>query len=153
MRSIALAVAAGALTLAGCTAGPKESAGAIAGTATGAVIGSQFGSGSGQVAATAVGALAGGLIGAEIGRSLDEADRQMALQTEYQALEYGRAGQPVEWRGSASGNYGEIVVGPSYEVNRLDCREFTHNVYIGGRARVARGVACRQPDATWRIVG
>jgi surface antigen len=43
-------------------------------------------------------------------------------------------------------------VGPSYEVNRLDCREFTHTVYIGGRARVARGTACRQPDATWRII-
>jgi len=94
-----------------------------------------------------------GSLGAEIGRSLDQADRQMALQAEYQALEYGRAGLPVEWRGSASGNYGEILVGPSYEVNRLDCREFTHTVYIGGRARVARGVACRQPDATWRIVG
>ncbi len=153
MRTMTLALAAGGLALAGCTAGPNETAGAVAGTAAGAVVGSQVGSGSGQVAATAIGALAGGLIGAEIGRSLDEADRQTALQAEYQALEYGRAGEPVAWRGSSSGNYGEIVVGPSYEVNRLDCREFTHTVYIGGRARVARGTACRQPDATWRIVG
>jgi surface antigen len=153
MRSIVLAAVAGGLALAGCTGGPQETAGAVAGTAAGAVVGSQVGSGSGQVAATAIGALAGGLIGAEIGRSLDEPDRQMALQAEYQALEFGRAGQPVAWRSAGSGNYGEIVVGPSYEVNRLDCREFTHTVYIGGRARVARGTACRQPDATWRIVG
>ena len=153
MRTSILAITVTGLALGACVPGPKQTAGTVAGSATGAVVGSQLGSGSGQGAGAAIGALAGGLVGAEIGRSLDEADRQRALEAEYQALEYGRAGQRLEWRGGASGNYGEVVVGPSYEVNLLDCREFTHTVYIGGRARVARGTACRQPDATWRIIG
>ena len=147
-----LAMIAADLAIAGCTAEPNQTAGTATGAAAGAVVGSQFGSGLGDAPEAAIGALAGGLVGADIGRSRDEADRQAALQAEFEALEYGRAGQPVEWRG-ASGNYGDVVVGPSYEVNRLDCREFTHTVYIGGRARVARGTACRQPDATWRIIG
>ena len=141
---------AGAMLLAGCTT--KEEVAPVSGAVGGGVIGSQFGSGRDRSPAAAIGALAGGLIGAEIGQSLDERDRQMALEAEYQALEYGRAGQPVEWRSPASGNYGEIVVGPTYEVNLLDCREYSHTVYIGGRARVSRGTACRQPDSTWRIV-
>ncbi|HWT31010.1 MAG TPA: hypothetical protein VN240_08300 [Propylenella sp.] len=150
MRKSVVAVLIAGLTLAACAADPGEPVGSATG-ATGAVVGSQFA--PGQVPASAIGPLAGGLIGAEIGRSLDDADRQRALEAEYQVLEFGRAGQSVEWRSASSGNYGEVVVGPSYEVNLLDCRKFTHTVYIGGRARVARGTACRQPDATWRIIG
>ena len=98
--------------------------------------------------------------GIENGRNARDAD-PCRLLTDAQLGEFGLAdpgvgsaaaeGPRCEWRG-ASGNYGDVVVGPSYEVNRLDCREFTHTVYIGGRARVARGTACRQPDATWRII-
>ena len=96
----------------------------------------------------------GGLLGAEIGRSLDERDRQMALQAEYQALEYGRAGQPVHLAQPGDGQLrrDRRRLRP-IEVNLLDCREYTHTVYIGGRPRVARGTACRQPDSVWRIVG
>ena len=147
MRSSILAIAAAALALAACASEPEGTPG------VGAVEGSRLAAGSGEGPAAPIGPLAGGLIGAEIGRSLDEADRRAALEAEYQALEYGRAGQKVEWRSAASGNYGEIVVGPSYEVNLLDCREFTHTVFIGGRARVARGTACRRPDASWRMIG
>jgi hypothetical protein len=32
-----------------------------------------------------------------------------------------------------------------------ECREFQNRVTIGGRAETAYGVACRQPDGTWRI--
>lgn len=149
MRNSVVVMVLAGLALGACASDPSETAASASG-ATGAVVGSELG--AGQVPASTIGPLAGGLIGAEIGRSLDEADRQTAVEAEYQALEYGRAGQSLEWRSPAGGNYGEIVVGPSYEVNLLDCREFTHTVYIGGRARVARGTACRQPDATWRII-
>ncbi|MDQ3560577.1 MAG: hypothetical protein M3453_15615, partial [Pseudomonadota bacterium] len=88
-----------------------------------------------------------------IGRSLDDADRRIAGQAEYEALEYGRAGRPATWNSPGSGNRGEVVVGPAYEVNRLDCRQYSHRVFIGGRPRVAKGTACREPDSTWRIIG
>ena len=54
--------------------------------------------------------------------------------------------------GRAGKDRGEIVVGATYEVNRLDCREYTHNIFVGGRLRVVQGTACRQPDGAWRIV-
>lgn len=152
------AVTTAALFLTGCNhatypVGPRENVGAVTGAIAGGVIGNQIGSGSGRVVATAIGALAGGLIGAEMGRSLDERDRQEALAAEYRALEFGRAGRPVAWRNDSSGNYGEVVVGTGYQANSLDCRDYTHTIYIDGRARVARGAACRQPDGTWRVVG
>jgi surface antigen len=59
----------------------------------------------------------------------------------------------VAWRNPDTGNRGEVIAGTVYEVNRLDCREYTHNVAIGGRTRVARATACRQPDGVWRVVG
>jgi surface antigen len=157
MKIAFLAVTIGALFLTGCNqaydpAGPRENVGALTGVITGGVIGNQFGGGSDRVAATAIGALAGGLIGAEIGRSLDERDRQEALAAEYRALEFGRAGRPVAWRNDHTGMYGEVVTGAGYQINLLDCRDYTHTIYIDGHARVARGTACRQPDGTWRIV-
>lgn len=32
------------------------------------------------------------------------------------------------------------------------CRRFESTVIVDGQARVARGLACPQPDGTWRIV-
>ena len=70
--------------------------------------------------------------------------RRWRSKAEYEALEYGRAGQPTVWQSRAGSNHGEIIVGPTYEVNRLDCREYSHNVYIGGRRSAShRGTACR----------
>jgi uncharacterized protein YcfJ len=74
-----------ALFLAACShsydsMGPREGIGTVAGAVAGGAIGSTIGSGRGRVIATTVGAVAGGLIGMEVGRSLDERDRQLAMQ-------------------------------------------------------------------------
>ncbi len=156
MKIAILTVAAGAFFLTGCgqvyyPVGPAENAGALTGAIAGGVIDNQVGGGSDRAVTTAIGALAGGLIGAEIGRSLDERDRHEALAAEYRALEFGRPGRPIAWRNDNSGIYGEVVAGPGFQVNSLDCRDYTHTIYIDARARVARGTACRQPDGTWRI--
>tara|TARA_R110002124_G_scaffold104531_3_gene254707 strand:+ start:205 stop:666 length:462 start_codon:yes stop_codon:yes gene_type:complete len=140
------------LALAGCqNIGPKQGVGTVAGAVAGGVIGNQFGGGSGKVAATALGIVAGGLIGSELGRSLDEQDRRRAANAEYQALENGRIGSPVVWRNPDNGRYGEVVPTRDYRSNNLQCREFTHTIYIDGRPETARGTACRQPDGSWRI--
>jgi surface antigen len=138
-------VTAAALLLAACgTDAPAPSPGANSGI----VEGSQVAAGAGEAA---VGAIEGSLLGEDIGRSLSEDERRAAAQAEYEALEYGQPGQPTGWN-TRSGTHGEIMVGATYEVNRLDCREFTHTVTIGGRPRVARGTACRRPDGTWRVI-
>jgi surface antigen len=145
-----IVIAAGALILAACSGGPELTTGAIPGANPGTVLGSPIGAGAGE---PPIGAVEGGLVGADVGRSLGEEDRTAALKAEYEALEYGRPGQPTIWQSRSGDSHGQILVGSSYQVNRLDCREYTHNVWIGGRPRVVKGTACREPDGVWRIVG
>lgn len=153
-RSIKYAAIMGlGLAVAGCQAGREnETMGTLLGAAAGGLVGSQFGSGSGQALATAAGIVAGGLIGNRIGASLDEADRQRALAAEYRALQYGPPEAPVVWRDPDSSVYGEVVPGPTYQQRGLDCRDYTHTIYIDGTPQVARGTACRNPDGTWTPV-
>jgi surface antigen len=143
-------VAAVTLLVAACAAKSGVTTGAIPGANPGTVVGSPIAVGGAEAE---VGPVEGGLIGAEVGRSLNDTDRTIALQAEYEALEYGRPAQPTVWQGKSGDNHGEVKVGSSYQVNRLDCREYTHNVWIGGRLRVVKGTACREPDGVWRIVG
>jgi len=149
-----------AAVLAACSATPetgsgaKENTGTLIGALTGGLIGSQFGGGTGErVAAGLAGAAVGGLIGNRIGASMDEEDRRRAYAAQIQALESGRSGAAVAWRNPDSGRYGSIVPGPAYQSNGLQCRPYTHTIYIDGRPQVAQGNACRNPDGTWTAVG
>ena len=147
-------------TLAACSATPetgqgaKENTGTLVGALAGGLIGSQFGGGTGErIAAGLAGAAIGGLVGNRIGASMDDEDRRRAYAAQMQALESGRSGAPVAWRNPDSGRYGSIVPGPAYEANGLQCRPYTHTIYIDGKPQVARGNACRNPDGTWTAVG
>ena len=141
-----------ALTLMGLALGAcsysNETTGRVGGAIAGGILGSQFGSGTGQIVATAAGALAGGIIGENIGRRLDRQSRTAALQAEYDALETGRSGQAVEWRGN-DGNYGRVVPQQTYQVGSQNCRRYTHTVYIDGTPERVTGTACRNPDGSW----
>lgn len=146
-------LACAALGMAACSGGGRDGivTGAVpAGGNPGVVIDSPVGA---RGTTVPVGAVEGALTGADVGLSLTERDREIALKAEYEALEYGRSGQPTQWRNRKSGNSGSIGVGSTYQVNRLDCREYTHTVLIGGRTRVVNGTACRQPDGVWRVLG
>ena len=99
-----------------------------------------------------IGEIEGSRVGTWIGPTLSSREQGVAIAAEYQALEYGRNGQITRWQSDQTDARGEISVGSSYQVNRLDCREYTHRIFIGGRAQVARGTACRQPSGLWRIV-
>lgn len=144
-----------AATLSGCASdpygGPKQDAGTVLGAVAGGIVGASLGRGSGRVAGAVIGATAGGILGNAIGASLDERDRQRAYEAHMRAMQSGRPGVAVEWRGP-SGAYGQIVPGPPYPYEATTCREYTHTVYIHGRPQVARGVACRGPDGTWDVV-
>ena len=147
MRNAIVAAVAGALSLSACQSGPGGTA--TAGANTGLVVGSEAAAGAGE---PPVAAIEGIFLGAELGRSLDQSDRDLAVRAEYEALEYGRAGSATAWTNPETGNSGSIVPGGVSEINRLDCRSYTHKVSIGGRTRVASGLACRQPGGTWRMV-
>jgi surface antigen len=147
-----------ALMLTAC--GPdasKQDTGTVLGAVAGGVLGNAVGQGrGGRAAATIVGAVVGGIVGSEIGRSMDERDRRLAQQAEYDAFERGQQGVVVSWRNPDSGRYGEITPGASYrrayEGGYWDCRDYTHKIYIDGRPQYMRGTACRNPDGTWRNV-
>ena len=76
----AIVIAAGALVLAACSGRPGLTTGAIPGSNPGTVVGSPVATDAG---AMPVGAVEGGLMGADVGRSLEEADRAVALKAEY----------------------------------------------------------------------
>jgi surface antigen len=150
-----LAALAASLALSACGPdGPtKGDTGTVVGAIAGGVIGNQFGRGGGRVAATLAGAVVGGIVGNEIGRSLDQRDRELARQAEYDAWESGPAGRPVRWRNPDNGRYGEVIPEDYYDRGGSRCRNFVHRVYIEGRPQAMRGTACRNPDGTWTQVG
>lgn len=142
------------LSVAACgPEGPnKADTGLVVGAVAGGLIGNQFGKGSGRVLATAAGAVVGGIVGSEIGRSMDKQDRMLAQQAEYDALERGESGAPRKWRNPDNGRYGEVVPSRSYKRGTVDCRDYTHTIYVDGRPQSMRGTACRNPDGTWSNV-
>src|SRR6476661_8578249 len=105
-----------------------------------------------QEGGTAIGAMVGGIIGNEIGRSLDQRDRELARQAEFDAWERGAPRQPVRWRNPDNGRYGEIIVEDYHYRSGAQCRDFVHRVWIDGRPQAMRGTACRNPDGTWTQV-
>jgi surface antigen len=150
---------AASFALAACAADPvtgtgaKENTGTLVGALGGALIGSQFGgSAASHVAGGLAGAAIGGLVGNRIGAAMDDEDRQRAYAAQMQALETGPSGAPVSWRNPDSGRHGTIVPGPAYLQDGLNCRQFSHTIYIDGRPQTARGTACRNPDGTWNPV-
>jgi surface antigen len=125
----------------------------VLGSVAGGVVGNQIGKGRGNVLATVGGAVVGGIIGSQIGASLDERDRKLAQEAEYDALERGQSGVTRNWRDPDNGHYGEIVPSRPYKRGVADCRDYTHTIYIDGRPKQMRGTACRNPDGTWENVG
>lgn len=150
MRRITILVIM-AVALAGCAT--RQESGALVGAVAGGILGNQIGKGTGRVLATAAGAVIGGIIGSEIGRSMDEADRRAAMEAEYYALEEEEIGSPRRWRNPRTGHHGEVVARREYTYNGMECREYTHTIYIDGEPDILRGKACKQPDGTWKAVG
>lgn len=141
--------------LAGCgPEGPsKADTGMVVGAVAGGILGNQVGKGSGNIAATALGAVVGGIVGSEIGRSMDAQDRRLAQEAEFDALERGQSGVSRQWRNPDNGRYGEVVPSRPYKRGAVDCRDYTHKIYVDGRPQAMRGTACRNPDGTWSNVG
>lgn len=131
MKKIAFSVLAAALLLSGCNLTARSAAGPTLAPA------------SGQLGITA------GLAGASVGKSLSGADRRIALEAEYQALEHTQGGKPVSWKSARGGASGDVVAAQPYRVGSQDCRQYTHTVFEGADAQTARGTACRNPDGTW----
>jgi len=150
-----LVVVGGLLAGAGCAEqgyGPKQSVGTLGGAALGGLLGSQFGSGTGKLATTAVGVLIGALAGSEVGRSLDRADRTYADGAVTRA-QTAPLGETITWNNPQNGNRGAITpVRDGTSTSGQYCREFQQSITVAGKTQQGYGIACRQPDGTWRVV-
>jgi len=126
-------------TVAACSSGtgPKEAGGTLVSAA------------GNDTTGTSAGAAAGGLIGNRIGAGLDDEDKRRAYAAQVQALESGPSGAPVAWRNPGTGRYGSVVPGTAYQREGMNCRPYTHTIYIDGQPQTARGAACRNPDGAW----
>jgi len=154
--SIALAALL-AVSASGCannSYGNKQNMGTVLGAIGGALLGSEVGDGDGQLAAVAAGTFFGALLGSEIGRSLDKADRMYAQQavnriTDTRGVDVGDS---IRWNNRRSGNRGVVeVTRDGYSRNGSYCREYQHTIVIAGETQKAYGIACQQPDGSWRI--
>lgn len=114
-------------------------------------LGSQVGSGAGRTVATIAGASMGALFGSAIGAKLAEGDLNLMGQATQQTLETSPSGSATAWRNPDTGRAGSVVAGPAYEKEGAPCRPFEQTLAIDGGLERATGVACRQPDGTWKI--
>lgn len=145
-----------AAAVSGCADGQgvnKQTIGTGVGVLAGGAIGSVFGEGGGKTAAIIGGALIGGLLGNELGRQMDENDRLRAERTTQEALETYPSGQTATWSNPDTGYGGAVTPQPPYQNSGGEvCREYEQQIFIDGRTETAVGVACRNPDGTWRVV-
>ncbi len=146
---IYMAFLACTLAVTGCATktGGQSTLGAAAGAVVDTVTGAN--PGEGKVTAAIMNEMQGGLIGGDVGSDLSRAERAVALEAEYRALEYMPSGQRVDWGDRRSGRYGEVVAASPYRVGSQDCRQYGHTVFIGGQQKKARGTACRNADGSW----
>jgi len=142
------------MVLAACNMGEyggKETVGTLLGAAGGAIAGSQIGSGSGQIVAIAAGTMIGAFVGNEIGKSLDRAD-QLAMSNAQQQAMAAPVGETITWRNPETGNHGSVVATREGTAgNGNYCREYQHTITVGGETEEAYGIACRQPDGSWKV--
>ena len=177
MLKMSVACALGALALAGCAYddGHRDrygsrydgrgydgcrgdaAAGTVVGGVAGGVIGNQFGSGGGRAAATVGGVILGAIVGNAIARDAcrdERADAYYYNHTYNDAFDGPEYGRRYEWRNPNNGHYGYVTPTREYRSNRYGnhCEEFTHVVYVDrDHTEEQTGIACRQPDGSWRM--
>ena len=79
-------------------------------------------------------------------------DLTLAREAQFNALSFSEAGQPIAWRNSDTGVYGEVTPAQVYTVNASTCRDFTHLVFKGQETSEKRGTACQGETGSWRVL-
>jgi surface antigen len=123
--------------------------GALLGGAAGGVIASEAVSGDGRTVAIIGGTILGAVVGGSIGRSMDEVDQTCVGQ----ALEHAPDGEEIVWNSPEDGSRYQVTPTGSYQDQAGQyCREYQTTAEIAGQHQQTYGVACRQPDGSWRLV-
>ena len=155
---VAMAVGVTLLALAGCDSdGGGQVGGVFIGGGSGGVgggigVGTGVGTGTGLVLGAGSGGVSYGL-GLQGAGSSSALDRILAEDAARRALEHERSGTTTRWHNPDNGHTGAFTPLDTYRSgNGLDCRNFQHEITIGGRTETTRGAACRTADGGWRDV-
>ncbi len=129
-----------ASTIENTTETPSGGSGATVGTAA-----------AGMAVAAVAGTLAGGYFGNRLGSRFDDTARRAAATAERQAL---ADNAPADWNDPQSGTSGRVRPLRSFtDAAGRECREYSQTVNISGQRQSDTGIACRQSDGNWSLVG
>jgi surface antigen len=145
MRLSLLMIALGSIGLAGCSA-VGSSGGPPVAALPGAGAPPPAAGTPAQPATPAIptGAALGGVLGGPVGASLTDDDRRAAWNAQVEAL---GSSQRRSWRG-AHGVFGFVAPGAA---TGGGCQAYSQTIFIAGRAHQGHGVACKQPDGSWKM--
>lgn len=101
-----------------------------------------------SVSNTVLAPMGSGILGAALAQ-FAVADRRLAIEAEYKALEYAPKGQAVSWKSRSGKAGGEVVAAQPYQVGSQNCRQYSHNYTLDGAPQMVRGTACRNSDGSW----
>ncbi len=139
--------------------------GTLVGAAGGAVVGSNIGKGKGRIAAIAVGTLLGASLGSGINYgSAYASDYHPHYNHNYYGGYHNYHSHYRPYYNNYQTTY-QVYNPPVYKTQVIQvnsyqpapqaqaeyCREFTQNVQIDGLVQPGYGVACLQPDGSWKI--
>ncbi len=129
--------------------GSGATVGSLGGTAGGEIAGPR--PGRGGDGAPALSSTLAGDLGNRLGNGFDEDARLTAAQAERQALS---TNQPVTWNDAEAGASGRVRPLRSFtDAAGRECREYLHTVIIPGKRETGSGIACRQSDGSWMLLG
>lgn len=126
----------------------RDLLGSVLGGAAGAALGSTIGDGDRRAVAIVGGTIIGAIVGGSIGRAMDQVDQHCVGQV----LEHAPDGGPIVWTGDGGPRYQVTPVRTYQDPAGRYCREYTASAVINGEPETIYGVACRQPDGSWRLV-
>ena len=135
-----VAVAVGALGLAGCAHETQPVGGSV-----GAMAGS--GPSGGARGNLRVGATAGDEARTLVDQQMSEKDRTHMLQV----LEFNRSGAASSWSNTASNKAFTITPQETYSGAQGTCRDYSATVNAAGNLEQSQGTACRLPNGGWEI--
>ena len=145
--------------LGGCANDPDASRvlgtslGAGVGAVAGGYLGNKIGSGAANTIATTVGVAMGAYFGGRLFDKLSRGDLNLAAAAQTAALENTPSGKAVTWSNPDTGAAGLAMAKPVIQKETAGpCRPFTHLVQQDGKQETVEGIACRDPDGSWRVL-
>jgi len=88
----------------------------------------------------------------EFGKMLTASERANLSKAEFQALNYGKAGQQIGWKSDSGDEIGTIVAYQLFQVGSSNCRRFEHQISTLSGPEQTAGTACLNSDGAWRLI-